>query len=94
MSTVTFKIDLSDPAGTILGRGELVRHSTPDQGNVDGLGVKFISFADDGAQLLQTYLESLNREPDPTSATRSAPETPSKPKRIRKLDPDITLEFE
>ena len=93
-SKVTFKIDLSDPVGTIFGRGELVRHSTPDQGSVDGLGVKFLSFADDGAQLLQSYLDRLNREPDPTPATRSAPETPPKPKRLSKLDPDITLEFE
>ena len=93
-TTVTFKIDLADPAGTILGRGELVRHSTPEQGKVDGLGVKFLSFADDGAQLLQSYLDRLNREPDPTPATRSAPETPPKPERPKKLDPDITLEFE
>jgi PilZ domain len=93
-SKVTFKIDLSDPVGTILGRGEFVRHSTPDQGSVDGLGVKFLSFADDGAQLLQNYLDRLNREPDPTPATRSATDTPPKPERLRKLDPDITLEFE
>ena len=93
-STVTFKLDLSDPVGTILGRGEFVRHSTPDQGSVDGLGVKFLSFANDGAQMLQNYLDGLNREPDPTPAATSAPKTPEKPKRIGELDPEITLEFE
>jgi len=93
-SKVTFKIDLSDPVGTILGRGEFVRHSTPGQGSVDGLGVKFLSFANDGAQMLQDYLDGLNREPDPAPATTAAPKTQAKAKRIGKLDPDITLEFE
>ncbi len=97
-STVVFKIDLSDPVGTIFGRGELVRHATPDQGSVDGLGVKFLSFAADGAQMLQDYLDGLNREPDPepdpAPATRSAPETPSKPKRKKGSGPEVILEFE
>ena len=93
-STVTFKINLSESVGTIFGHGELVRHATPTQGNVDGIGVKFLSFADDGAQMLQNYLDRLNREPDPAPVTKAVPKTPSTPKHMGKLDPDIILEFE
>ena len=97
-SNVVFKIDLSDHRGTIFGRGELVRHATPGQGSVDGLGVKFLSFASDGAQKLQDYLDDLNTEPEPESdpapATRSAPETPTKPKRKKEMGPEIIIEFE
>ncbi len=97
-STVVFKIDLADPLGAIHGRGELVRYASPDGGNVDGLGVKFLSFASGGAQLLQDYLDGLNREHDPeldpARATRSALETLSKPGREKGSDPEIIFEFD
>jgi hypothetical protein len=97
-STVVFKIDLSDPVGTIFGRGELVRHATPEQGKVDGVGIKFLSFASDGAQKLQEYLDDLNTEPEPESdpapVATSAAETPSKPKPKKDTGPKVILEFE
>ncbi len=98
-STVVFKIDLSDSVGTIFGRGELVRHATPDQGKVDGLGVKFLSFASDGAQKLQDYLDILNTEPDepPVSEQPTVPppeqETAPEPEK-KESGPKVIIEFE
>jgi len=54
-STVSFKIHLSE-AGTILGRGELVRYATEDQGNVDGIGIRFLDFSENGAARLHHHL--------------------------------------
>ncbi len=98
-STVVFKIDLSDPIGTIFGRGELVRHATPEQGKVDGLGVKFLSFASDGAQKLQDYLDVLNTEPDepPVPEQRTVPPaeqvTAPEPEK-KESGPKVIIEFE
>jgi hypothetical protein len=66
---VVFKIHLSDTVGTIFGRGEIVRHSTAGQGGVDGVAIRFVSFAKDGAQQLQDYMEKLTAEPEPEPLT-------------------------
>ena len=63
-STVVFKIHLADEGGTIFGRGEMVRHSSPDQAGIDGVAVRFLSFARDGALRLQDYLEGRISEMD------------------------------
>lgn len=54
---VAFRLHLADPIGEIMGRGEMVRHASRFQGGADGVGVRFLSFAGDGAQRLQRYLE-------------------------------------
>lgn len=56
-SKVVFKIHLENDGGIIYGRGEMVRHSAPDQEGIDGVAVRFLSFARDGAIKLQDYLE-------------------------------------
>jgi DNA-binding NarL/FixJ family response regulator len=66
-STVVFRIHLPDEGGTVFGRGEVVRHSSPNQERVGGVAIRFLSFARDGAQKLQDYLESRITEPDPES---------------------------
>jgi len=93
-SPVVFKIDLSDPVGTIFGRGELVRHATRDRGKIDGIGIRFLSFENDGALLLRDYLNGLNREPDPDPKSNPAPMTPTRLKLKKTPGPDVTLEFE
>jgi hypothetical protein len=93
-SPVVFKIDLSDPVGTIFGRGELVRHATRDRGKIDGIGIKFLSFEDDGALLLREYLDALNRESDPDPEPSPTPGTPLPLKRKKERGPEVTLEFE
>jgi len=93
-SPVVFKIDLSDPVGTIFGRGELVRHATRGRGKIDGIGIKFLSFEDDGALLLRDYLDALNRESDPDPEPTAAPVTPTRLKRKKDRGPEVTLEFE
>ena len=54
---VVFRLHLSEKAGPIIGRGEMVRHASRFQGGFDGVGVRFLSFAEDGAARLQRYLD-------------------------------------
>jgi hypothetical protein len=104
---VVFKIHLSDTVDTIFGRGEIVRHATTAQGGVDGSAIRVISFAKDGAQLLQDYMENLTAEPEPEPlvdvvsrpangaqpSPRNAPRTRPVQKK-KKPEDKITLEFE
>ena len=55
-STVVFNIHLSDGGGTIFGRGEVVRHSSSDKEEYDGIAVRFFSFGGNGALRLEDYL--------------------------------------
>jgi hypothetical protein len=57
-TTVVFKIHLADEGGIVFGRGEMVRHASPEQQGIDGVAVRFLSFAKDGAVKLQDFLES------------------------------------
>lgn len=99
---VVFKIHLSELVGTIFGRGEIVRHATTGQGGVDGVAIHFVSFANDGAQRLQDYLESMTAEPEPgpppgvenKPAANSVPTTQPKPETKARKKPEITIEFE
>jgi CheY-like chemotaxis protein len=74
---VVFKIRLSDTVGTIFGRGDIVRHATMGQGGVDGVAIRFVSFAKDGAQQLQDYMENLTAEPEPDLLTDFATGPPN-----------------
>jgi CheY-like chemotaxis protein len=76
---VVFKINLPDQFGTICGRGELVRHASSSQGGVDGVAIRFVSFAKDGAHQLQDYLESLTSEPQPDLLTEIEVESKDPP---------------
>lgn len=58
-SPVVFQLHLSEQLGTVIGRGEMVRHASRFQGGFDGVGVRFKGFAEDGAARLQQYLEGL-----------------------------------
>lgn len=104
---VVFKISLAEQFGTICGRGELVRHASTGQSGVDGVAIRFVSFAKDGAEQLQSYMESLTTEPEPDLLTeiesnspdppQPAPEATPRVRRVRKTknpnDP-VILEFE
>jgi DNA-binding NarL/FixJ family response regulator len=103
---VIFKIHLSDAVGTIFGRGEIIRHATAGQGGVDGVAIRFVSFARDGAEQLQYYMENLTAEPEPEPLTdvvskpvngqkpspRKVP--PAEPAQKKKPSDGIILEFE
>ena len=93
-SKVVFKIHLADEGGTIFGRGEMVRHSSPGQEGIDGIAVRFRSFARDGAVKLQDYLESrvsgLDTEPRRWQDTWSKPENDPDSEQGEK----VILEFE
>ncbi len=58
-SPVVFQLHLSEKLGAVSGRGEMVRRASRFQGGFDGVGVRFKSFADDGATRLQQYLKEL-----------------------------------
>ena len=104
---VVFKIGLSEEFGTLNGRGEIVRHATTGQGGIDGVAIRFVSFATDGAQRLQDYLEGMTAEPDPepltdvvsNGAENAQPETRNAPSvqpvgQKNKIKEDIIIEFE
>jgi hypothetical protein len=101
-SPVVFKIHLSDQPAPIFGRGELVRHANETQGGVEGVAIRFKSFATDGAVRLQDFLESLTTETvletQPASEPLSAPKAASdrRPERERGVEenPKIVIEFE
>jgi hypothetical protein len=56
-SSVVFRLHLSDPESVVIGRGKMVRHALKSRGGYDGVAVRFVSFAGDGAQRLQQFLE-------------------------------------
>ena len=58
-SMVVFQINIPDSNDPIIGRGEMVRHADKHQGGLDGVGIRFASFADDGAIRLKHYVEEL-----------------------------------
>ncbi len=101
-SPVVFKIHLADQPGPIFGRGELVRHASQTQGGVDGVAIRFKSFAADGAVRLQDFLEGLTTETvfenQPAGEHRPAPKpaTEGRSEREPKHDaePKIVIEFE
>jgi DNA-binding NarL/FixJ family response regulator len=104
---VVFKISLPDQFGTICGRGELVRHAAAGQGGTDGVAIRFVSFANDGAQQLQDYMERTTAEPEPEPLTDVVEDTANEaqpaPKKVpstspargkRKPGDPVILEFE
>jgi hypothetical protein len=93
-STVVFKIHLADDGGTIFGRGEMVRHSSSDQEGIDGVAIRFLSFARDGAVRLQDFLEKRVSDIDaePRTWQDTWPET--KDRLDREQNDDVILEFE
>jgi hypothetical protein len=71
---VVFRLHLSEKLGAVMGRGEMVRHASRMQGGFDGVGVRFKSFAEDGAVRLQSYLEELAGDSSSASASAVATE--------------------
>lgn len=86
---VVFKIGLPDQFGTICGRGELVRHASSGRGGVDGIAIRFVSFAKDGAEQIQSYLESLTTETEPDLLTDIAPEPEEKAQPAPEATPPV-----
>ena len=75
-SMVAFKIVLPDGAGTIRGRGELVRRSKPNREGVEGLGIRFLDFSADSDRKLEDHLAGYvsEEEPSPVDRLESPPE--------------------
>jgi DNA-binding response OmpR family regulator len=56
-SSLAFVLDLPDAGGRIHGEAEVVRHALESREGVDGLGLRFQSFAADGERRLVAFLE-------------------------------------
>lgn len=56
-SSVLFRLHLSDQSGSVIGRGEMIRRASKYKGGFDGIGVRFLSFAEDGEARLRRFLE-------------------------------------
>lgn len=93
-SMVAFKIPLPDGAGTIRGRGELVRRSKLDREGVEGFGIRFLDFSAKSDRTLEDYLAGYVPEEGPSPVDRLE----SPPERRRAIRHDIkqrvTLESE
>lgn len=82
-SPVVFQLHLSDSLGAVIGRGEMVRHASRFQGGFDGVGVRFKSFAEDGADRLQHYLRELASREAARRAAAIADREPPAPRQPR-----------
>ncbi len=85
-SPVVFRLHLADPGGTVIGRGEMVRHASRSQEGFAAVGVRFVSFAEDGAVRLQRFLESR-------SAALARPDAPGDGGAARGRGPDPFVEL-
>jgi len=56
-TAIEFALDLPDAGGRIRGEAEVVRHAHALRDGVDGLGLRFASFAADGERRLVSFLE-------------------------------------
>jgi hypothetical protein len=93
-STAAFKIHLADGGGTVVGRGEVVRHSLPDKEGIDGVAVRFISLGGNGALKLRGYLEARANGSDADTGVWTSPRPQTKDDSDRKGQSDVILEFE
>jgi hypothetical protein len=103
---VVFKITFPEKFGTINGRGEIIRHASIGHGGVDGVAIRFSSFANDGADMLQNYMEAMTSEQEPDPLTeivqpqsndpQAAPKKIPNAQRVRrkKTSNPVILEFE
>jgi DNA-binding NarL/FixJ family response regulator len=93
-STVVFRIYLSGDSGTVFGRGNMVRHSSPTEEKLDGVAIRFLSFASDGAQRLQDYLENLTNELEPEPESLQSHSSQPEKGPCCKPEDKVILEFE
>lgn len=91
-SMVVFQIHIPNQMDPITGRGEMVRHADKHQGGFDGVGVRFASFADDGAIRLKKYVEELAVQA--ATADETAPSSDPKPLTGAELLVGLGLEDE
>ena len=56
MAVFVFVLIMTSYTQMRCGRGELVRYATEDQGNVDGIGIRFLDFSENGAARLHHHL--------------------------------------
>ena len=93
-STAAFKIHLAGGGGTVIGRGEIVRHSSPEKEGIDGVAVRFISLRGNGALKLRGYLETRATGSNDDSSVWQKPRPQTKDDSGRKGQSDVILEFE
>ena len=60
---VVVSIHIVDRDESISAKGEVVRRAVRDRGGVDGVGIRFLSFAGDGEKLIEAVLEEAFANP-------------------------------
>jgi Tfp pilus assembly protein PilZ len=62
---VVVSIHIGDRDESISAKGEVVRRAVADRGGIDGVGIRFLSFAGAGEELIQAVLtEAFANPPD------------------------------
>lgn len=93
-STVAFKIHLAGGGGTIVGRGEIVRHSSPHKEGIDGVAVRFITFGSTGSLKLHDYLETRATGSDTESNSWQKPRPHTKDDSHLEEKSEVIIEYE
>jgi hypothetical protein len=61
-SRAAFAITLPGDPDPILGEAEVARHTDPGADRVKGMGLKFMSFRNNGKERMQRYLDAKNNQ--------------------------------
>ena len=60
---VVMTINLGGQQGSVSAKAEVVRQARADRGGIDGIGVRFLSFAGDGKEKIEAVLEDAFTDP-------------------------------
>jgi len=60
---VVMTINLSGQLGSVSAKAEVIRRAHCDRGGIDGIGVRFLSFAGDGREKIEAVLEAAFTDP-------------------------------
>jgi hypothetical protein len=93
-STAAFKIHLADGGGTVTGRGEIIRHSSPEKEGIDGVAIRFLNFGGNDALKLRGYLKNRATGSENDSSAWQNPRLQPSGDSGRKGQNDVILEFE
>jgi hypothetical protein len=60
---VVVTINFGGQRGSVSAKAEVVRQAHSDRGDVDGIGIRFLSFAGDGKEKLEAVLDEALADP-------------------------------
>lgn len=60
---VVLTINLGGAHGSVTAKGEVVRQAHSERGGIDGIGIRFVSFAGDGREKIEAVLDEAFADP-------------------------------